>query len=77
MACDCEVCSYHKNFQAWRETLPESAKEFADELMQMYDHVADDRSYLRAIIDGSWRTADEIIKKAREYKSKNKEFWRA
>lgn len=65
MACQCRICDRHRKFKAWLATIPETSKEFANDLMTELDHAEDDANYWHSIVDGSWPSADEVIERKR------------
>jgi len=66
MTCRCKVCLYYEEFSSRIDLLPVEHQDF---FHQMYDntvHLQSKFNHLRAIIEGSWPNADEIIKRKRE-----------
>jgi hypothetical protein len=62
--CDCETCQYGRKFEAWRNTLPVEARQFADELYESMCITEDELAYCRAILDGHWPGSLNILRKA-------------
>jgi hypothetical protein len=71
MSCECELCVRHQKETECRTALgfdswPEEAKKLIREQDCTIMNLEDDINYKDCIIDGSWPTADEIIKSSRE-----------
>jgi hypothetical protein len=66
MTCRCKVCLYYEEFSSRIDLLPVEHQDF---FYQMYDKLCyreDEVAQCRAIIEGTWPNADEIIKRKRE-----------
>lgn len=63
--CDCKICNRFQKFKAWLDTIPDESKEFAIKIYDDLTLTEDDRDYYKAIVDGSWPNADEVIKRIR------------
>lgn len=78
MACDCKICRRHKEYERQlynlNEVVPflqepggvEEAIEFLEGIYEQLSNIEQDNSVNRAIIEGSWPMADELISIARE-----------
>lgn len=69
--CDCKICTEWREEQKRREELgfhswPKEAQKLIKELDDIICQLEDDIDYKDCIIDGSWPTADEIIKNKRQ-----------
>jgi hypothetical protein len=67
MTCRCKVCLYYEEFNDRIDLLPVEHQEF---FRSMYDdmvHLQSKHNHQRAIINGSWPNADEIIKHKRKH----------
>jgi hypothetical protein len=69
--CDCKICTEWRAETKRREELgfdswPEEAQKLIRQLDDTIMNLEDDINYKDCIIDGSWPTADEIIKAKRE-----------
>lgn len=59
--CECKLCARTRQFRLALEKIPEQEREFWSNL---YNHLFDievDRDYYKAIVDGTWPNADQII----------------
>jgi hypothetical protein len=73
--CNCDLCQYFRKFAEHLSHVPEEHQPFFEELLDMYLDQGLDYDVSKAIIDGSWPTADKWIKSAREQRSrKQKEY---
>lgn len=66
--CNCRICLRSHRFKEALEKVPDQEKQFFRDLFSDLYSVEMDRDYYRAIVEGSWPTADEIIRKHRERK---------
>lgn len=65
--CQCQVCCFSRFVGKQLEKIEdENAKLFFQNLYDLYIETEMDRDYYKAIIDGHWPQADEIIKNRRE-----------
>ena len=67
MTCHCKVCLYHKEFNDRIDALPIEHQEFFYEMYDKVSYLEDAQAQLRAIIEGTWPNADEIIKHKRKH----------
>lgn len=66
MACNCRLCERHRAFEQHMDHLREipthhSTLDFFEELYEHLNHVEMEENHGKAIIDGSWPTADSYI----------------
>ena len=59
--CECELCIRTKKFIAALEKIPESERAFWTDIFDLLGNVECDRDYYKAIVEGSWPSADEVI----------------
>jgi hypothetical protein len=60
--CDCKLCVRNKSVQLAIERLPDDRQQFFSDFFEYVIGVETDLGYYKAIVDGSWPNADEIIK---------------
>lgn len=79
-SCDCDKCTRHREYEDIMKILnsfPEQegvtvVKGFFERIYSDLNHVEMDNDVNKSIIEGSWPTADENIKHAREkYQNRN------
>ena len=59
--CNCNLCIRTRQFRETLEKIPEQDREFWSKMYDYLCEVEDDRDYYKAVVDGSWPTADEVI----------------
>ena len=69
--CGCKFCSEGRAVEQHKikigfDSFPEEAKKLINELEEKVFYLEDDLNYKDAIINGSWPSADDIIKSQRE-----------
>lgn len=65
--CQCQVCHFSRLVNVEIQKLEDSgAKNFFLNLYDMLIHTEMDRDYYKAIIDGKWPNADELIQRRRQ-----------
>lgn len=62
--CDCETCQRGREFEAWRNGLPEESKQFADDLYESMCCSEDEVAYYRSILAGHWPGSLGILRNA-------------
>jgi hypothetical protein len=70
--CNCAICQRSQQFQEALKLVPETDKQFWKDLFSLLYDVEMDRDYYRAIVDGSWPNADEVIHQRRTKKEASK-----
>lgn len=74
MTCECRICVRHRSIrQTVRDGDVEELRALVKDLSSDWDNAEMDRDYYRAIIDGSWPSADAIIANMRENLKKQAE----
>jgi hypothetical protein len=69
--CQCDVCNYSRMVNEYIQKLEDpDDREFFLNMYDMLIHSEMDRDYYKAIVDGQWPNADELIQKRRN-KGKN------
>lgn len=63
--CDCKVCAREREVRAQLELLPAPQRSFFEGLYDDLTHAELDRDYYHAVLDGSWPSADEVLKSMR------------
>lgn len=63
--CNCAVCSYYERVKSAIDALPTEHQEFFNIMYDDYVHLQSKYNHQRAVIDGSWPNADQIIKHKR------------
>ena len=63
--CNCDWCARYKEIRRQISALPEDANEFFTNMMYEMMQLDEDLEYHKAIINGSWEGADDIIRRAR------------
>jgi hypothetical protein len=63
--CHCSLCIRTREFREALEKLPASDRMFWTDIYSHLFHAEADRDYYKAIVEGSWPNADEIISKHR------------
>lgn len=66
--CDCLVCQYSKKVKANLEGLPLEKRQFFEDMYDILLNIEMDRDCYKAILDGTWPNADEVLK---SYRNKN------
>jgi len=64
--CACDACKKNDDVMERLQRLPEEERDFFEEMWLDNMHLQLDRDYYRAVIEGSWPNADDIIKHIRE-----------
>lgn len=65
--CQCQVCCFSRFVTKQLENIDdETTKLFFRNLYDLYIEAEMDKDYYKAIVDGKWPNADELIKKRRE-----------
>jgi hypothetical protein len=65
--CECQVCYFSRLVNAEIQKLEDpDAQNFFMNMYDMLVHAEMDKDYYKAIVDGQWPNADELIKKRRE-----------
>jgi uncharacterized NAD(P)/FAD-binding protein YdhS len=68
--CDCKLCVRHREFESQLAKIPGvQAKQLRDYFRTLLDCINEaefDSAYYRAIVDGSWPQADELIDNIRK-----------
>lgn len=65
-ACNCKLCLRTQQFRLSLEKVPESEREFWSNIYSDLFHVEVDRDYYKAIVEGTWPDADQIINRHRQ-----------
>ncbi len=65
--CQCQICCFSRSVSAEINKLEDpSSQEFFLNLYDMLIHTEMDRDHYKAIIEGKWPNADDLIKRRRE-----------
>jgi|SRR6185437_12581966 len=59
--CDCQFCIDYKRFQVVLPLVPEEHREWFESIFDALWNISEDLSYKKAILDGSWPGAVEIL----------------
>lgn len=59
--CDCRLCKRSREVRAALERIPEQEREFWSRLHEGLFETEADLEYYKAIVDGTWPNADEVI----------------
>jgi hypothetical protein len=70
MACECDVCKILKRFAQIKEKLGKEDSDFIEGFINHWIDESDEKSYLEAIVDGTWPGSDDVIKFRREKRAK-------
>ena len=70
--CDCEICEQNRIFRSHLEGLTESQVEFFEGLHEQFLNLAEDNSYYKALLEGSWPESDKVIENWRKRYAKRK-----
>ena len=63
--CDCNLCQRTRKFRETLDRVPEADKKFWNDIYDTLFHAEFDLNYYRAIVEGSWPSADEILARYR------------
>lgn len=66
MSCQCKLCSRTREFRTKLEAVPEQEREFWSNMYEYLCETEADRDYYKAVVEGTWPTADEVIKNHRK-----------
>lgn len=59
--CECKVCVQMRAMETNLATLNPEQRSFFEAIYDDLVHASDERDYYRALVDGSWPNADEVI----------------
>lgn len=72
MTCQCDFCKRSRRIALARIGLSDEAKQLIDDLHNELVHAELDRDVHKAVIEGTWPGADEIIKHTRTGRSRSR-----
>lgn len=66
--CDCKHCEMSRRIADVYDSLPETVQDIIDDLWLEWEHDSMEHGYYKAVVEGVWPNADEIIENARRSK---------
>jgi len=71
--CDCNLCRYNRKISSILPALPAEQSELFALVLENYNDVGMDLDYSRAVVEGVWPSADEVIAHARSCRALEQE----